>query len=98
MSTLGPDYSSQIDGERLRKQHEQIRQLMLDGNWRTLREISFRLGYPESSVSAQLRHLRKAQFGGYRVEKKRHGHTGLWAYHVSEPLFKRLPDGQMAFA
>jgi len=41
------------------------------------------LGYPESSVSAQLRHLRKPKFGGHTILKRRRfsGH-GLWEYQL----------------
>jgi len=96
MSTFGPTYDEQVDGERLRKQHERIRNLMIDGHWRTLHEISACLAYPESSVSAQLRHLRKQKFGGYLVEKRRRA-GGLWEYRVSAPLFHELQNGQMVF-
>lgn len=97
MSTFGPAYDENIDGERLRKQHERIRQLMIDGQWRTLGEISQFLGYPESSVSAQLRHLRKEKFGGHAVEKRRRGATGLWEYRVEDPRMKFDDVGQGLF-
>lgn len=51
-------------------QLEQIRDLMIDGKWRTLQEIADRTDYPEPSVSAQLRHLRKPTYGAYKVTKK----------------------------
>lgn len=82
MSTFGPTYNEQLDGVRLQKQHVKIRELMMDRQWRTLSEISQALRYPESSVSAQLRHLRKAEFGGHIVDKRRRGNTGLWEYRV----------------
>ncbi len=96
MSTFGPDYNEQLDGERLRKQHERIRQLMIDGQWRTLYEISECLHYPESSVSAQLRHLRKQEFGGHIVSKRRRG-PGLWEYRVEDPRTKFDDIGQGLF-
>lgn len=69
---------------RLLQQHEVIRELMLDGKWRSLAEIRGVTGHPEASISAQLRHLRKERFGAYRVEKRRiDGATGLWVYRVS---------------
>jgi biotin operon repressor len=71
-STYGPAYSEVLDGTRLDKQHTTIYRYMLDGEWHTLAEISTSLGYPEASVSAQIRHLRKPQFGGHQVEKRRH--------------------------
>jgi len=84
--TFGPAYDPALDGQRLAKQHERIRDYMLASGWRTLSEISQALGYPESSISAQLRHLRKAQFGSYVVRKERRG--GGWAYMVLEPESK----------
>jgi len=68
------------------RQREQIRRLMLDGEWRTLREISQALKFPEASVSAQLRHLRKRKNGSYRVSKQRTwldrpGYI-MWTYRV----------------
>jgi hypothetical protein len=52
--------------------------------WLTLREIAAITRFGEASISAQLRHLRKAQFGGYVVEKRRRGEPsrGIWEYRV----------------
>jgi hypothetical protein len=87
MSSFGPSYDPQHDGARLRHQHEKIRDWMLAQNaWKTLAEMRAALNYPESSISAQLRHLRKAQFGGYRVEKRRRSiAAGTWEYKVFPP-------------
>ena len=41
------------------------------GIWLTLAEIAEATEYAEASISAQLRHLRKAHHGGYHVEKRR---------------------------
>jgi len=83
----GSDYSPKLDAARLEKQHEVIRDLMLDGRARTLSEIATLTGYPEASISAQLRHLRKPKFGGYLVEKKRREPwAGLFEYRVLVPL------------
>lgn len=84
MSTFGPTYDAQVDGTRLECQMDRIRFVMLDGRWRTLLEIQGETGDPEASVSAQLRHLRKPQFGAYVVEKRRRiPKCGLWEYKVS---------------
>ena len=66
-STYGPAYIESLDGARLDKQRTAIYGYMLDSDWHTLAEISASLGYPEASVSAQIRHLRKPQFGGHQV-------------------------------
>jgi hypothetical protein len=51
-----------------------IRELMTRasarGVWLTLGEIAEATEFAEASISAQLRHLRKAQNGGHRVEKR----------------------------
>lgn len=63
--THGPDYNHSIDGARIQKQHEIIRDYMLESNcFHTLQQISQATGFPEASVSAQLRHLRKEKYGG----------------------------------
>ncbi len=83
--TFGPAYDEAKDGKRIAKQHEAIRDFMLLYNsWWTLSELSGRLHYPEASISAQLRHLRKERFGSYTVDKKRRT-TGTWEYKIQKP-------------
>lgn len=84
---FGPAYDKQIDGPRLNLQHEKIRDWMLAQNgWKTLAEIHQALDYPEASVSAQMRHLRKPQYGSYWVQKRRRNSgKGTWEYRVLPP-------------
>ncbi len=77
----GADYDRTRDDVRLTGQLERIWNLMRDGRWRTLREIAETTGDPESSVSAQLRHLRKARFGAHTVNRRNDG-GGLYRYQV----------------
>lgn len=72
---------------RLSIQRERIKDLMLDGNWRTLNQISDETGDPSPSVSAQLRHLRKPRFGGFRVDR-RYLERGLYQYRVTKGVGK----------
>ena len=55
-------------------QRDVLRDVMLAagkyGAWMTLRELARLTRYGETSISAQLRHLRKAQCGGYVLEKR----------------------------
>jgi|DEB0MinimDraft_3_1074331.scaffolds.fasta_scaffold01536_19 hypothetical protein len=74
---LTPDDHTRLDG-----QHERIKRLMLDGQWRSLEAISEATGAPAASVSAQLRHLRKPRFGEYQVDR-RHLGQGLYEYRVT---------------
>jgi len=64
--------SERVDGRRA--QRDVLTALMLvagrAGNWLTLRELATMTGFGEASISAQLRHLRKPEFGGFVVEKR----------------------------
>lgn len=72
---------------RLLKQHEVIRDYMLSHRqFKSVPSIHRALEsqghfYPENSISAQLRHLRKLRFGSFQVDK-RHKGNGLWEYRV----------------
>ena len=77
----GSDYDHSRDTLRLTGQIHRVRECMRDGRWRSLREIAAITGDPEASVSAQLRHLRKARFGGHVVEKSHMG-EGLYVYRM----------------
>lgn len=94
----GPEYRPGPDQSRLTTQHGRIRDLVLDGRWRTLPEICVALkhlypwqNFPENSVQAQLRHLRKQRFGSHVVEKRRTGDEslGLYEWRVSRPEVSR---------
>jgi hypothetical protein len=56
-----------------------IRELMAQararGIWLSLEEIAQATEFGEASISAQLRHLRKAHHGRHRVEKRRRGRS-----------------------
>ena len=48
-----------------------MRRALVRGAWFTLSEIAKATEFGEASISAQLRHLRKREYGGYRVQKRR---------------------------
>lgn len=85
---------SGFDNVRLTGQVLRIFNFMRNGNWNTLDDIETETGDPQASVSAQLRHLRKARFGGHTVEKRRKGSkkSGLWEYRL-----KVNPDSKLDF-
>jgi len=84
--TFGPAFDPAKDGARVGKQHAVIRDFMLGRDeWLTLAELEEALGYPQASISAQLRHLRKPQFGSHRVDKRRRAGAGTWEYAVRPP-------------
>jgi hypothetical protein len=80
----GRTYDEQRDGERLTTMFQAVRDLLLDGEWRTLREIAEEIGGSEASVSARLRDLRKPRFGGYIVRRS-YRSNGVWIYRVEPP-------------
>jgi len=63
------------NGERMPTQLDVVRQVMLlaaqYGSWMTLEELSRKTKFAETSISAQLRHLRKEKHGAFQVEKRR---------------------------
>jgi hypothetical protein len=89
----GAGYDPQFDRTRLTLQVERIRIFMFRVEWRTLREIKAALEdiyapavFPESSISAQLRNLKKPPYF-YRLLKRRragvHGPgAGIWEYRL----------------
>lgn len=83
----GSDYDPALDNDRLKKQIGRVYSCMIDGRWRTLSEIETVTGDPQSSISAQLRHLRKDRFGSYVVNKQRRGERkhGLFEYQLLQP-------------
>jgi hypothetical protein len=78
----GTTFNQQRDGGRLTEQFWRVRDLMMDGAWRTLAQIQTHTGDPLQSVSARLRDLRKERFGSYTVER-RYVANGLYEYRVA---------------
>jgi hypothetical protein len=90
----------EYDGRRLRSQREVIRDVMLAAadceTWLTLAELRALTRFGEASISAQLRHLRKPENGGYDVVKRHRDeglaeHPGadrrgecLWEYQIAQ--------------
>ena len=87
MRVDGPEYVPEIDNARLSSQLLRVKELMLDGVWRSIDEISAITTDPPASVSAQLRHLRKSRFGSYVVDRRPSGDrkNGLFHYRLQAP-------------
>jgi hypothetical protein len=80
----GETFNRKRDLVRLNEQQLRIYDVMKDGRWHTLRDVSDATGDPETSVSARLRDLRKPKFGGFTVERE-HVIGGLWRYRMVMP-------------
>ena len=61
--------------EKMPTQLDVVRQVMLLAaqyeSWLTLEELAKKTHFPEPSISAQIRHLRKADRGAFVVDKRR---------------------------
>lgn len=77
----GADYLPSRDDSRLLPQQARIRAAMQGGGWYTLGELAVACHAPEASVSAQLRHLRKARHGSHVIERRYLG-GGLYQYRM----------------
>jgi hypothetical protein len=80
----GSDYKPELDEIRLTGQILRVYDLMKDGRWRSLREIAYKTLDGEASISAQLRNMRKPQFGSHTVLRRRRGMAdrGLFEYQL----------------
>lgn len=79
----GDTYKHERDGERLSGQYECIFNLMRDGRWRSLDDISVATGFRfnHASISARLRDMRKERFGGHTVERS-YVNRGYYEYRL----------------
>jgi hypothetical protein len=64
------------------RQRWAVMRVMSHREWLTLEEIAERIGAPIQSVSARVRDLRKAQYGGHTVDKALDS-PGLWRYRLT---------------
>ena len=81
----GATFDQKFDRDRLNKQCQAVYDCVRDNKWYTLQGLSARTGYPEASISARLRDLRKLKFGGFEVLRKRTA-GGLHFYKLLPPL------------
>lgn len=83
----------------LKRQRDVLCDVMLSAGacetWLTLVELSRVTHYGEASISAQLRHLRKPQYGAFVVEKRQREaaevlcgveHGPVWEYRLSRAV------------
>lgn len=80
----GATYQHARDHGRLASQLGEVLATVRNGAWWTLAALAFATGYPEASVSARLRDLRKAKFGGHIVER-RYVSNGQFEYRLDLP-------------
>lgn len=99
---FGGTFERAFDFERLNAQQTRVFALMKDGLWRSLREISTATGDPEASVSARLRDLRREEFGGLCVERRRRvsndvgPEAGLFEYRIDPKSIPKPTSPRLA--
>lgn len=93
----GSDYEAKHDKTRLTGQLLKIVTCMSDEKWRTLSEIETITLAPGSSISAQLRHLRKEAFGSNQVNKRPRGDRskGLFEYQLILNTNNKIEQNEM---
>ena len=52
--------------------------------WMTVGEISVYTEFPEASISAQLRNLRKEKFGGHNIQGRYRQFTRIFEYRLED--------------
>ena len=84
--TFGPTYDPALDEPRLTTQLERVKAYLSTHQWYTLAEIEAYTGYPQASISSQIRHLRKRKHGQYQIDKRRRVNgKGTWEYRLTPP-------------
>lgn len=80
----GETYEPALDETRLLGQLGQVRRLVSDGEWHTLRELAAGARGSEAGISARLRDLRKEKFGSFTIERRRAGapSSGCFEYRM----------------
>ena len=103
---MGRKRGRRVEHQILPTQRDVVRDVMLAagkyGAWMTLRELAKLTRYGETSISAQLRHLRKAKCGGYVLEKRvrkpevvsSEEHFVVWEYRLMPRRATRLCSGR----
>jgi len=90
-----------------RRQRDVLCDVMLSARqcetWLTLDELSKLTHYPAASISAQLRHLRKPEFGGYAVEKRQRAAGRIlrgedfgtvWEYQLKRAVRRKIAGAE----
>jgi len=77
----GADVVHERDSPRLTTQLETIRRMMMNGRWWTVAELEYATGHPGTSISAQIRNLKKSRFGSWKVDRRYEG-NGLYSFRL----------------
>lgn len=89
----GSHYNPAVDDQRLTLQIGRVFEAMCDGGWHTIADLAAAINDPPSSISAQLRHLRKPRHGSWMIDLEPSGNrsAGLFVYRMRNPDGTELP-------
>ena len=81
----GATFEAPRDADRLGHQLGAVRDYLLRVDcWCSLVELERATGYPQASISARIRDLRKPKFGGFHVPRRRRaGCPGTFEYRIA---------------
>lgn len=84
----GRTYDPALDSDRLSTLLRRVYwALRTTDRWLTIRELCEAVGGSETGVSAKLRDLRKAKWGGHVIgSRRRTGQPGCWEYRLMDPI------------
>ena len=74
---------AEFNYERLNAQMKKVYDVVKNGEWITLRNLSDAVAAPEASVSARLRDFRKPNYGALTVERRR-ADKGIYEYRLTK--------------
>lgn len=80
----GDDYSPHRDRTRLKKQFDRVFDVMSDGRWHTIAEVSEITEDPPQSVARQIRYIRSKKEG--LIVERRYDGDGLYSFRIDDGL------------
>lgn len=83
----GSTFDTKLDADRLNGQQKRVHDAIIDGEWRSLREIAAITDDPEASISARLRDFRNDEYLStlFIMESRRKPGAekrGCWQYRL----------------
>jgi len=67
-----------------------ISAILLDGRWHNARAIARRLRMSTAGITARLRDLRKAEFGGHIILTRPPARPGVYDYRMARGVWGKL--------
>ena len=82
----GRHFDAEKDQVRLTAQMKGVYETLKSRAWMTVSEIESETGYPQPSISAQLRNMRKEKFGALDVRGRYRAGTRIFEYRIEAEI------------